>query len=143
MYRLKGFTLVELMIVVAIVGILAAVAWPSYQVSVRKSNRAEAKTELMDIAQRLQKCYTTYGRYDAPPAPNKCAVFDSLAAPGYRTRGRGFYLITIAPLAPANQRNSYLLTATADRVPQTQDTAGGCNVLTLTHTGQKEPEDCW
>lgn len=141
MRRLKGFSLVELMVVVAIIGILAAIAWPSYQDSVRRSNRAEAKTELMDIAQRLQKCYTTFGRYDAPPAPNECAVFSSLGGSGYRTRGRGFYLITIAPLAPANQRNSYTLTATADGLPQTKDT--GCLTLTLTHTGQKAPAECW
>lgn len=130
-----------MMITVAIVGILAAIAWPSYQASVKKSNRAEAKTELMDIAQRLQKCYTTYGRYDDPPGDDKCAVFDSLAAPGYTTRGRGFYKITIGPLAPATQRNSYVLSATADIAPQTTDV--GCEVLTLTHTGQKEPAECW
>lgn len=141
MYKLKGFTLIEMMITVAIVGILAAIAWPSYQESVKRSNRAEAKTELMDIAQRLQKCYTTYGRYDDPPGEDQCAVFDSLAAPGYTTRGRGFYIITIAPLGAATQRNSYILTATADIAPQTNDT--GCESLTLTHTGQKEPAECW
>jgi type IV pilus assembly protein PilE len=141
MQRSKGFTLIEMMIVVAIVGILAAIAWPSYQESVKRSNRAEAKTELMDIAQRLQKCYTTYGRYDDPSGADQCAVFDSLAAPGYTTRGRGFYIITIAPLAPANQRTSYILTATANLAPQTNDV--GCEGLTLTHTGQKEPADCW
>lgn len=141
MQRSKGFTLIEMMIVVAIVGILAAIAWPSYQESVKRSNRAEAKTELMDIAQRLQKCYTTYGRYDDPPGDDQCGVFDSLAAPGYTTRGRGFYIITIAPLAPANQRTSYILTATADLAPQITDV--GCETLTLTHTGQKEPADCW
>lgn len=141
MSRLKGFTLVELMVVVAIVGILAAIAWPSYLASIKRSNRAEAKTELMDIAQRLQKCYSTYARYDDPPGANACAVFDSLAAPGYTTRGKGFYKITIAPLAPAEQRASYILTATADRTPQTEDS--GCEELTLTHTGQKEPAVCW
>jgi type IV pilus assembly protein PilE len=142
MQKSKGFTLIELMIVVAIIGILAAIAWPSYQNYIKRSYRAEAKTELMDIAQRLEKCHSTYGRYDDPPGDDQCAVFDSLASPGYATKGGdGFYIITIEPLASSDQRNSYRLTATANRAPQTEDS--GCEELSLTHTGQKEPEDCW
>lgn len=142
MQTLKGFTLIEIMIVVAIVGILAALAWPLYVESVMRSNRAEAKTELQDLAQRLQKCYTTYGRYNAPAAPNKCAAFDNVNA-GFITRGKGFYKITIAAGASADLSSSYVMTAEAIKAPQTQDTAGGCNKLTLSHTGAKTPIDCW
>lgn len=50
----RGFTLIELMIVVVIVGVLALVAYPAYQSSVIKANRAEAKSYLLDVAQKQQ-----------------------------------------------------------------------------------------
>lgn len=145
MQRSSGFTLIEILIVVAIAGILSALAWPSYQDGVRKSNRAEAKAELMDLAQRLQKCYTTYGRYDDPPGASKCAAFDSVnASGGYITRGKGFYRVNIAPLGSATQEDSFELTATAIKAPQTKDDlTNRCNVLKLDNTGKKDPAICW
>lgn len=60
----KGFTLVELMIAVAIVAILASIAYPSYISFVVRSNQAEGKTLLMNAAQALERCYTRTSTYE-------------------------------------------------------------------------------
>lgn len=135
---IKGFSLVELMIATAIVAILAAIAYPSYMSSVRKSNRTEAKTELFDIAQRLQKCFTTYGRYNDPNGADLCPVFERLTnTPAYKTPARGLYEVTISNV----NATTYTLTATAVIAPQLDDV--GCTVLTLDHMGQSLPTECW
>lgn len=60
---LHGFTLIELMIVVALVAILAAVALPSYQEQIRRGNRAAAQSEMMDIANREQQFFLANRQY--------------------------------------------------------------------------------
>ena len=60
----SGMTLVELLVVVTIVSILAGIAYPTYRNQVLKSNRTEAKVELMRRVQALEKCFTRYRQYD-------------------------------------------------------------------------------
>ena len=59
----RGFTLIELMITVAIVGILAAIAYPSYQDSILKGRRAEGRTALLNLLQQQERYYTQTGSY--------------------------------------------------------------------------------
>lgn len=136
--RFGGFTLIEVMVVVAILGILAAIAYPSYMNSVRKSNRTEAKTELMDVAQRLQKCFTAVGRYNDPDNKKLCPIYTDLKdGTPYVTRGQGFYEISISN----DTATTYTLTATAVAGPQLGDT--DCSSMTVDHMGQALPRDCW
>ena len=58
-----GFTLIELMIVVVIVAILAAIAYPSYQEQVERGRLAEGKAVLTQAATRMERCYSTKGTY--------------------------------------------------------------------------------
>ncbi|UZD66781.1 type IV pilin protein [Marinobacter sp. AN1] len=62
--RERGFTLIELMIVVAVIGILAAIAYPSYQNSVDKSRRTDGKSALSGLAGAMERHYTTNSTYE-------------------------------------------------------------------------------
>lgn len=130
----KGFTLVEIMIVVAILGILAAIAWPSYQDSVRKSRRADGKEALLSAAAIQEKIFLQRNRYSG-----------DVSELGGATSIDGHYSMSVSQAAGIT---TYTLTATATGA-QTSDT--DCAVFTVTHTGlQKaynsgntENPNCW
>ena len=84
--RMSGFTLIELLIVMLIASILMMIAVPSYQQSVIKSRRADGRIALNDVAQRLERCYTQFGAYDAAA----CGIADGDEI----TSKEGFYLVT-------------------------------------------------
>lgn len=127
----RGFTLVELMIVVAIVAILAVVAFPSYQDSVRKSNRAAAESYLMDLAQRQQQ-YLNDARSFATTAAALGTSTPSTVSPYYTVT------ITVAAGSPP----SYSLAA----APIGTQVSDSCGTLTLTSAGAKTSSAgsrCW
>ena len=126
-FKSSGFTLIELMIVVAIVAILAAIAYPSYQEQVRKSRRADAKAVLLEAAQWLERHYTVNNTYVVDFA----ADFPAALKKSPKDGGTAYYNITLGNLA----QNTFTLTATPQATGgQDKDKCGG---LTLTHTGAK------
>jgi type IV pilus assembly protein PilE len=99
----QGFTLIELMVVVAIIGILASVAYPSYIDQVRKGNRVEGKAALMRASQSMERFFTARGRY---PSVAEFPQIYGLAAgtPVFSnpdTVAAGKYQITYAVTVPA------------------------------------------
>lgn len=129
-----GFTLVELMITLAIIGILATIAYPSYQDHVIRSNRATAQVCLTEMAQFMERFYTTNMRYDRTAAG--VAVALPVTNCSNELRARYDFAFTAAPTA-----TTYSIGATA-KGSQANDKS--CKSLALDNTGQKTPASgCW
>ena len=135
--RSQGFSLIELMIAVVIVGILAAIAIPMYSDYVTRSRRADGQATLMQVAQELERCYTQFSKYN----DNSCSVVSSSTVS--ETSDQGFYGISAS--GGNLTESTFTLTATPQN-EQADDT--DCTALTLTHLGEQsatgdDPDSCW
>lgn len=134
-HKNKGFTLIELMIVVAIIGILSAIAIPSYDSHVRKSRRADAQASLVELAQFMERHYTNTGSYYTAPG---VTTVPSLP---YQTSPKGssttFYNLSVT----VDSSESYTLSA----APAGAMSTDSCGTFTLDSRGLKTPStnDCW
>lgn len=126
----SGFTLIELMITVAIVAILAAIAFPSYQDQVRKTRRADAAATLLENQQWMERNFTVSGRYDQKSDGTAVTI---AALPNQVSPKEGssvFYNLSL----PAVTSSTYTLQA-APANAQTSDTI--CANLSIDQLGAK------
>jgi type IV pilus assembly protein PilE len=124
----RGFTLVELMIVIVIVAILAAIAVPGYTSQIRKSRRTEARNALLDAAAREERYYATNNSYTIASSDLGYG-----AGPWPINVGSNYYNLNVTCTGGgATPCTDYTLTATAINT-QTKDRS--CTALTLTSTG--------
>jgi len=138
--RRKGFTLVELMITVAIVAILAIVAAPAFNKQIQKSRRTEARTTLLDLAARAERLYSTTNSYWGTTTANKLLPPDLGYSGGWPiTTTSGYYTIA---LSNNTTGTAFTFTATAAGA-QTGDTQ--CATLSVDNTGNQQASDptCW
>ena len=134
MRKAKGFTLIELMIVVAIVGIASLIGAGYYRDSVIAANRTEGRAVLTQAAGSLEKCRSLYGSYNHA----NCAFANSFPI----ASESNFYSVTAALAG-----STFTLTATPV-AGETQANDTDCTTLTLTNTGIKgatgaDTSDCW
>ena len=120
----KGMTLVELMIVVAIIAIIGLIAFPSYEEFMRKGRRADGKNKLMEIASRQERFYSDTGGYGTLAVVMGSATVDS---------DDGYYQVS-ATVGAGLRPQTYLLTATPQG-GQSGDTK--CGNLTLDQAAAK------
>lgn len=128
----RGFTLIELMIVVAIVAILAAVAVPSYQSSIRKTNRQDAREALLDFAARQEKYRLANSKY-AIPGEYKTEL-GYASASSFTTPGGNYSITPSKNFCPLTDNSCYAMVATTIG-SQASDTS--CKFLALLSDGRR------
>jgi len=148
----RGFTLIELMIAVAIVAILATIALPSYQNHIKRAARSEVQADLMELAQFLERNYTEANRYDKKSNGDDFEIPVSLRQSPRAGTGTAKYTIAVAWVKPDGTADT---TGTNFKLTATPVSGGlmagdACGKFTFNHLGQKGLVDttltvseCW
>jgi len=144
----KGFTLLELMITVAVIGILAAISIPSYMSHMVKVRRAAAAACLMEGAQYAERYYTTNMKYDGFEGKINGTGTDSVLGCKKELEASSHYAIR-ATLLTGSAPTGFTLAAAPQGQQASRDTK--CKTLTIDHTGKKSIDggtaksvsECW
>ena len=136
---LRGFTLIELMVTVAIVSILATIAIASYSSQIQKSRRTDARSALLDLAGREENLFSTTNAYSATPSD---LGYGPVGSNFPITVGSGYYSVTVAIPTPT----SYTITATPVGSQAADTTCATLSVNQLgvqSSTGTGTAATCW
>lgn len=127
--RTRGFTLLEIMIVVVVVGVLAAIALPSYEIQMRKSRRASAQSHLMDIAARQQQFLLDQRQFATSVSALNMTTPADVSS---------YYTITVTPDNTATPP-----TFSASAAPTGSQASDPAGTLGITDAGVKTPAGYW
>lgn len=132
--KVSGFTLIELMITVAIIGIIASIAYPSYEGVLQKTRRQEAIRTLLEASQLMESYYAMNLNYSGAISGGLITAFtesddfsESYTLTGVAALGSSSFTLSAAPIPAGIQSNDE------------------CGTLTITHTGSTgaDASDCW
>ena len=126
MIKQKGVTLIEMLIVVAVIGVLTAIAYPSYQSHVLKGHRTQAMGDMIKIQLALEESYTQDSAYDFTIVSGGSCSFCDTDSERYT-------------LAVTQQDPGYLITAKMESLQKNDE----CEDLSLDQTSKGLPERCW
>lgn len=136
--RTAGFSLLELLIALAVIGLITAIALPTYQESTLRSGRADGKSALMQVAAAQERYYSANNTYSTNAAPFANPPEATIDSPD------GKYEISVSACSGGTIANCFVATAT----PQGSQTNDVCTSLTIDSTGVRgatgaPAEECW